>query len=100
MNKKINQIPHVHYDDVQVKQFDNKLVDFRWQRFMNNDKQKYKQCYNSFRSGKGVAAKIKDSNNYIIFTPTTVKKSSTSKNLPELPVDWYKYIKILNALDF
>lgn len=98
--KQINEMPHVSYDKVQVPQFKNKMVDFRWQRFLNDDKQLYKTLFNSFKSGKGIAAKIKNDDKFLIFTPDKVIKSSSDKGLPHVTDDWYKYIKIIDGMDF
>lgn len=93
----VSQIPHVQYSAAASEQpeFKRKMVDFRWQRFVDRDL--YKTLYNSFKSGKGVAAKIKGTSQYLIITDQKVIKSNSNKGLPQLPADWHNYIIVVDT---
>ncbi len=94
--KRFIEAPHVQYDSdaSEYKQFKNKMVDFRWQRFTN--RQDYKIFFNAFKNGTGVAAKDHSTNKYLIITDDKIILSNSNKGLPQLPKDWYKHIIVLD----
>lgn len=88
----LNEVPHIHYNDVEVKSLSNNYIDFHFEN-MNISNIEKRKLMNSFFD-KGVIAKYKK--NYILFTPKRAEFIKNNLNLPILPEDWAKYIEIIN----